>query len=106
MNHPKILLSPLQITAPLSEAHATILTEEAVSVLGDLARADGVRRITEEQLAKLRNDLGAARYDSGAFGNAWKIFQELMTNRDFPDFLTLVGTSTSIESCARNRPME
>ncbi|HTD44465.1 MAG TPA: hypothetical protein VK687_09805 [Bryobacteraceae bacterium] len=48
-----------------------------------------VRRITEEQLTKLRNDLGAARYDSGAFGNAAKIFQELMTNRDFPEFLTL-----------------
>jgi malate synthase len=53
--------------------------------------ADMVRRITEEQLTKLRNDLGAARYDSGAFGNAAKIFQELMTNRDFPEFLTLVA---------------
>ena len=51
--------------------------------------ADMVRRITEEQLAKLRNDLGAARFDSGAFGNAAKIFQELMTNREFPEFLTL-----------------
>jgi hypothetical protein len=77
-----------------------------VSVLGDLARADVVRLITGEQLAKLRYDLGAARYDSGAFSDASKIFQELLTNRDFPDFLTLVGTSTSIESCARNRPME
>jgi len=51
--------------------------------------ADMVKRITEEQLTKLRGDLGAARFDSGAFGNAAKIFQELMTNRDFPEFLTL-----------------
>ncbi len=58
---------------------------------GKPVTAELVRRLTEEQLTKLRNDLGAARYDSGAFANAAKIFQELMTNRDFPEFLTLVA---------------
>jgi malate synthase len=58
---------------------------------GNPVTAEMVRRFTDEQLAKMRTDLGAARFDSGAFGNAAKIFQELMTNREFPDFLTLVA---------------
>jgi malate synthase len=65
--------------------HAAKL-DDGRTVSGDL-----VRKLTKEELAKLRNELGADRYDSGRFREASQIFEKLMTNTEFPEFLTLIA---------------
>jgi malate synthase len=44
-------------------------------------------------LSKLKEQLGAERFDSGKFGLAAHLFEEMMTGGDFPDFMTLVAYS-------------
>jgi len=53
--------------------------------------ADLVRRTMEDELGKLREQLGPARYDSGKFDLASKLFDRMMTGTDFPEFLTSVA---------------
>jgi len=53
--------------------------------------ADLVRRTMEDELGKLREQLGPARYDSGKFDLASKLFDRMMTGTDFPEFLTTVA---------------
>jgi malate synthase len=65
--------------------HAAKL-DDGRTVTGDL-----VRKLTKEELAKLRGELGADRYDSGRFREASQIFEKLMTDAEFPEFLTLVA---------------
>ncbi|HEY7338508.1 MAG TPA: malate synthase A [Bryobacteraceae bacterium] len=43
-----------------------------------------VREATAQQLVKLKDQLGAGRFDDAA-----KIFEQMMTNVEFPEFLTL-----------------
>jgi malate synthase len=61
-----------------------------------LALADGrvvdqalVDRTIEEELAKWRDRVGAARYDGGRFADAAKMLRELVHNPKFIEFLTL-----------------
>src|SRR5579872_3344893 len=58
---------------------------------GQTVTAELARKVTDEQLAKLRASLGAARFDSGHFQLAAKLFFEMMTAPAFPEFLTLVA---------------
>ncbi|MBI4543050.1 MAG: malate synthase A [Gemmatimonadetes bacterium] len=44
-----------------------------------------------EELASLRARLGAERFDRGRFTPAAKLFEQLMTGREFTEFLTLVA---------------
>jgi malate synthase len=53
--------------------------------------ADLVRKTIAEELAHLRERLGAARYDGGKFALAGKIFEDMMTSPDYVEFLTLVA---------------
>ncbi len=46
-------------------------------------------QIIAEELQKLRSQLGDARYDSGYFGLASSLFEDLLTAETFPEFLTL-----------------
>ena len=50
-----------------------------------------VRQATSEELEKLRQQLGAERYDSAGFRAAAQIFEAMMTSADLPEFLTLVA---------------
>jgi len=50
-----------------------------------------VQRATAEQLDQLRRALGPARFESGKFSQAARIFESLMTSAEFPEFLTLVA---------------
>jgi malate synthase len=43
----------------------------------------------KEELQKLRVRIGATRFDSGRFGLAGKLFEDLSTSKDFPEFMTL-----------------
>ena len=42
-----------------------------------------------EELQKLRTLLGDTRYESGHFGLASSLFEDLITDEKFPEFLTL-----------------
>ena len=44
-----------------------------------------------EELAKLKEHLGASRFDSGKFGLASKLFEQMITDGEFPEFLTLAA---------------
>ncbi len=46
-------------------------------------------QIIGEELQKLRKQLGDARYDSGYFGLASSLFEDLITDEKFREFLTL-----------------
>jgi malate synthase len=50
-----------------------------------------VRQAAAEELDKLRQQLGAERFDSAGFREASQIFESMMTSTDFPEFLTLVA---------------
>ena len=58
---PQVSLSPLKITAPISEAHATVLTKEAVDFLGSLTHEFEARR--QELLERRR--VRQAEIDAG-----------------------------------------
>jgi malate synthase len=69
--------------------------------------AERFRRILGEELARLRETLGAARYDSGRFKQAASLFDRMSTSADFNEFLTLpaydellalTGTAPSVPS--------
>jgi malate synthase len=44
-----------------------------------------------EQLRKIRDDLGAATFDQGRFAEAARIFEPMVTEPEFPEFLTLAA---------------
>jgi len=50
-----------------------------------------VRRVIAEELEKLRGRLGAVRFDSGRFELAARLFEDMMTREDFPEFMTLAA---------------
>jgi malate synthase len=45
----------------------------------------------EEELAKIRQEIGDEAYEKGRFEEASKLFDELILNDDFVDFLTIPG---------------
>lgn len=50
-----------------------------------------VKRTISEELDKLRNRLGPARFDSGKFDLAGRLFEQMMTSADFADFMPLIA---------------
>ncbi len=48
-----------------------------------------VQRTVPQQLDKLRSLVGAARFDSGNFERAARLFEEMSLTENFPDFLTV-----------------
>ena len=48
-----------------------------------------VQRTIPQQLEKIRKLIGPARYDSGNFDRAAKLFDEISVAENFPDFLTV-----------------
>ncbi|HTL71502.1 MAG TPA: malate synthase A [Candidatus Eisenbacteria bacterium] len=50
-----------------------------------------VRRMTEEELGKIKETLGAEKYGAGQFARASSLFVDMMTRAECPDFLTLVA---------------
>ena len=58
---------------------------------GRTVTADLVRKTIPEELAKIKKHVGDDRYASGHFEEAAKLFEEMMTGANFPEFLTLVA---------------
>ena len=50
-----------------------------------------MRRTIAEVLAGLRTQLGPEPFDAGKFDLASKLFEQMMTGSEFPEFLTLVA---------------
>jgi malate synthase len=50
-----------------------------------------VRETIAEELEKLRGHLGGARFDSGKFDLAARLFEQITTGPEFPEFMTLVA---------------
>jgi malate synthase len=51
--------------------------------------AERFREIVREELGRLREALGPARYDAGRFGEACALFDRMSTSPEFEEFLTL-----------------
>jgi malate synthase len=58
---------------------------------GRAVTADLVRALIREGLEHIRGLLGDARYDGGRFALAGVLYEQMMTGREFPEFLTLVA---------------
>ncbi len=67
------------------------VTHSARLADGRRVTADLVRHTMVDELGKLREQLGPARFDSGKFDLASKLFDQMMTGTDFPEFLTTVA---------------
>jgi malate synthase len=48
-----------------------------------------IQRTIPQQVDKLRQLVGAARFESGNFVPAARLFKEMSLSGDFPDFLTI-----------------
>jgi malate synthase len=58
---------------------------------GRVVSADLIRKTIAEELEKLRQHLGARRFDSGKFDLAARLFEDMMIRPDFAEFLTLAA---------------
>jgi malate synthase len=56
---------------------------------GELIDANLVRRMIDEELAKLRDAMGEQAYDAGRFKEAREVFEQVALADEFVDFLTL-----------------
>ena len=50
-----------------------------------------VRATIPKELKKIRELLGAERFDKGHFHTAARLYEEMMTSDEFPEFLTLIA---------------
>ena len=48
-----------------------------------------VRKVIDEELATIRDLVGADAFDRGRFGDARTLFERVALDPDFPDFLTI-----------------
>ena len=67
------------------------MTHGAKLADGRPVTAELVRHTMAEELEKLRDQLGPARFDAGKFAVASTLFDRMMTGTEFPEFLTSVA---------------
>ncbi len=67
------------------------LTHGAKLADGRRVTAELVRHTMADELGKLREQLGPARFDAGKFDLAATLFERMMTGTEFPEFLTSVA---------------
>ena len=58
---------------------------------GRVVSAELVKKTIGEELEKLRQHVGAKRFDAGKFDLAARLFEDMMTRGDFSEFLTTVA---------------
>jgi len=56
---------------------------------GQQVTAELVRKIAEEEIEKIRSEIGSDAFDGGRWKEARDIFEEVALADDFADFLTL-----------------
>src|SRR4051812_21757133 len=57
-----------------------------------------VAKRVEEEYARVRQEVGAARFDRGHFPEARKLFEQVATSEDFEDFLTIPAYDVLVKS--------
>jgi malate synthase len=76
-------------TAEISRAQIWQFVNYGVELEGGMkVTRDWFSKVYDEELAKVRAEIGAATYDKGRFPEAAKLFKELSLAPDFADFLT------------------
>jgi malate synthase len=66
------------------------IRHEAVMTNGQKVDAELVKRMTREELEKIRGLVGGQKYDAGKFDRASSLFLDMMTRLECPEFLTLI----------------
>jgi malate synthase len=79
-------------TAEISRAQLwQWVTHHATLADGRVVTRDLFDRLLKEEMVKLRDTLGGARYDAGQFGLACDLFAQMTHSRRFTEFLTLTA---------------
>ncbi len=76
-------------TAEISRAQVWQWLKHGATVDGAAIDAAIVERLTEEELAKVRDLVGEDRFDTGHYEEAAALFLDMVTADEFEDFLTL-----------------
>jgi malate synthase len=77
-------------TAEISRSQIWQWVHNGVSTAdGTAITADYVRGIADEELAKIKDTVGAERYESGRYAEARELFEQVALADDFVEFLTL-----------------
>ncbi len=79
-------------TAEISRSQIWQWVHEGVKMAeGPTVTADLVRKVRDEELAKIKAAVGDASYAQGKFDEASSLFEEVALSKDFVEFLTLPG---------------
>ena len=74
-------------TAEISRAQVWQWLRHNVSLSdGRKLSADLVRQVLAEELSKIKKTLGDAKYGSGKFPDAARLFEKMMLSKEFPEF--------------------
>ncbi len=77
-------------TAEISRAQIWQFVKYGVTLEGGIkVTPDWFAKAYDEELAKVRAEIGAANYDAGRFPEAAKLFKDMSLAPEFADFLTL-----------------
>lgn len=76
-------------TAEISRAQLWQWLRHQVAVEGEPLTAERFRRTVEEEMARVRDEVGGTRFDEGHFHTAREIFMQLCLDSEFVEFLTL-----------------
>ena len=77
-------------TAEISRAQVwQEIRHEAKLDDGSVVTKARLARILDEELVRIRGEVGAERFDQGRFGEARALFEKLSTEPSFEEFLTL-----------------
>jgi malate synthase len=72
-----------------SQIWQQVHNDVTLSDTGEQVTADLVRRVADEEVEKIRTEIGADTFDGGRWKEARDIFEEVALADDFADFLTL-----------------
>jgi len=77
-------------TAEISRAQVWQWVHYGITLAdGTQATAQLLDRLITEEMARVRQEVGAESFDAGRFNEAIKLFRELSVSEDFEEFLTL-----------------
>ncbi|MEZ4407033.1 MAG: malate synthase A [Polyangiales bacterium] len=76
-------------TAEISRAQVWQWLRLGVSLDGEALTAETLRRVIDEEMARVRSEVGDARFEAGRFNEARSLFERLSTAERFEEFLTL-----------------
>jgi malate synthase len=76
-------------TAEISRSQVWQWVHNSARLSGEVVDSNLVRRMIDEELAKLRDVMGEQAYDAGRFKEAREVFEQVALADEFIDFLTL-----------------